>query len=272
MCNTGFVSEIQRFSLGDGDGIRTTVFMQGCNLRCPWCHNPETINPDGSVLFYENLCVSCGKCADGCLNGARKVSGKYMTSGEVFDIISQDAEFYAQSNGGVTISGGEPLMQINFCVELAKKCFDNDISVIIDTAGYAAFDTFEKIIPFADCFYFDIKCGIENYKEIGADGGLIYDNLSRLSRISKTIARIPVIPGFNDNGEIMENLAGFLCDNNIREAHLLPFHRLGSGKYKALGLKYAFEDCVPEPKGSLEKLEIFTEIFTGRNIKVLLED
>jgi pyruvate formate lyase activating enzyme len=269
MCNTGFISEIQRFSLGDGDGIRTTVFMQGCNLHCPWCHNPETINKNGSLLFYKNLCVSCGKCADGCLNGVKKFSAQHMAVYEVYNIILQDIEFYAKSNGGLTISGGEPLLQIDFCVELAEKCFENNISVIIDTAGDVPFDTFEKIIPFVDCFYFDLKSDIEGYNKIGADGKHVYDNLSRLAAISKTVARIPVIPGFNNSRDNMENFAEFLCDINIYETHLLPFHRLGSGKYKALGLKYDFEDCPPE---STDNLKIFAEIFTSKNIKVLLEE
>jgi len=268
MNNTGLISEIQRFSLGDGGGIRTTVFMQGCNLRCPWCHNPETIDPEGSILFYKNLCVSCGKCADGCLNGARKVSGKRMAVDEVYHIISQDIEFYIKSNGGATISGGEPLLQIDFCIELAKKCFENNISVIIDTAGDVPFDTFEKMIPFIDCFYFDLKCDIESYKKIGADGKRVYNNLSRLSSITetKTVVRIPVIPGVNSNHEVINSFAGFLSDLNICEAHLLPFHRLGSGKYPALGLKYAFDDCVPE---SNDTIKSFIKIFENKNIKTV---
>jgi len=269
MCNTGFISEIQRFSLGDGEGIRTTVFMQGCNLNCPWCHNPETINKNGSVLFYKNLCVSCGKCEYGCLNGAKKISGKNMTVDEVYNIISQDTEFYIKSNGGVTLSGGEPLLQIDFCLDLAKKCFDNNISVIIDTAGDVPFDAFEKLIPFADYFYFDLKCDISGYKKINADGRRVYDNLSKISAMSKTVARIPVIPGINNNSKIMKNFAEFLSGINICEAHLLPFHRLGSGKYKALGLKYDFDDCVSE---SIDSVKKFIKIFKNKNIKILLQD
>ena len=201
------------------------------------------------------------------MNGARVVSGKRMTVDEVYSIISQDIEFYAKSNGGVTISGGEPLLQAGFCIELAKKCFDNNITVIIDTAGDVPFDKFEKIIPFVDCFYFDLKGDIEEYKQIGANGRRIYDNLSRLSAVSKTVARIPVIPGFNNNNKIMDGLAEFLSGINIYETHLLPFHRLGSGKYKALGLKYDFENCVPE---SNESMECFVEIFVNKNIKTVL--
>jgi len=296
MCNTGLISDIQRFSLGDGDGIRTTVFMQGCNLLCPWCHNPETINNNGSLLLYKNLCVSCGgcknacpeniidikdnceiadrnkcilcgKCENACLNNAIKLSGKRMTVDEVFGVIMQDAEFYAKSSGGVTLSGGEPLLQIDFCVELAKKCFENNISVVVDTAGDVPLDIFERIIPFTDCFYFDLKSIIEDYEKINANGGRIYDNLARLSAVCKTVARIPVIPGFNDSDEIMESFAGFLSGINIHEAHFLPFHRLGSGKYRALGLKYTFEDYIPE---SDDYMEHFVKIFTDKKIEIVL--
>lgn len=314
MCNPsniGFVSEIQRFSLGDGGGIRTTVFMQGCNLRCPWCHNPETLNKKGALLLYKNLCVSCGrckkvcpeniiniinivnnntnninncvitdrnkcilcgKCESACMNGAIKLSGKYMTPNEVYGVVSQDIEFYNKSDGGVTISGGEPLLQADFCVEFAKKCFENNINVIIDTAGDVPYDIFELINQFVNNFYFDLKTTLENYSKIGADGKRIYDNLSRLSAISKIIARIPIIPGFNDSCEIMQRLAGFLADINIHEAYFLPFHRLGSGKYKALGVEYAFEDCIPAASEFNKSIEHFIGIFLGKNIKILLEE
>ena len=258
----GYISDIQRFSLGDGDGIRTTVFMQGCNLCCPWCHNPETININGSRLFYKHLCVSCGRCKtdeNTCPNGAIKISGKRMSLDEVFAIITQDTEFYKKSNGGITLSGGEPLLQIDFCTELARKCRENNISVIIDTAGDVSFETFEKIIPFTNCFYFDLKTDINGYQKISANGERIYDNLSRLSTISKTVARIPIVPGFNDSIAAMESFAVFLSTIKISGVHLLPFHRLGSGKYKALGQTYAYEDHPPtSPETLLRCIDIFT--------------
>ena len=249
---TGMVSEIQRFSVGDGDGIRTTVFMQGCNLRCPWCHNPETIPMEGARLVYKHLPDEV------------KISGKHMTVGEVFDIVVQDMEFYKKSNGGITLSGGEPLLQVDFCVELARKCRDNAISVIIDTAGDVPFESIEKVIPFTDCFYYDLKCDIDDYKKIGANGQRVFDNLLRLASISKVVARLPIVPGFNDG--MMETLAEFLSTTAITEVHLLPFHRLGSGKYKALGLTYAYESHAPCPA------DRFVEHFTRKNLICTIEN
>jgi pyruvate formate lyase activating enzyme len=171
---------------------------------------------------------------------AIKLSGKYMTADEVFDIIAQDKIFYDKSGGGVTLSGGEPLLQAGFCFELAKKCAENNISVIIDTAGDVPLEIFEQLVPVTSCFYFDLKSDIDGYKKTGGDGERVYDNLLYLAKINKAAVRIPVIPGFNIKA--MGNLADFLCGANIREVYILPFHRLGSGKYNALGLEYIYEN------------------------------
>jgi pyruvate formate lyase activating enzyme len=187
-----------------------------------------------------------------------------MNVNEVFGIISQDKEFYDKSGGGVTISGGEPLLQADFCADLAEKCTENNISVIIDTAGNVPFDVFEKLIPYVKCFYFDLKCGTEKYQKLGADGKRIYDNLSKLSDSADVSVRIPVIPEFNDNAETMEMFAEFLGGKNIREVYLLPFHRLGAGKYKALGLDYSFGGVSPESEQSVKP---FADIFADKNIK-----
>jgi len=186
-----------------------------------------------------------------------------MTVNDVFDIVAQDMEFYKKSNGGVTISGGEPLLQADFCSELAKKCQQNDISVIIDTAGDVPFEAFEKVTPFVDCFYYDLKCDIDGYKKIGANGQRVFENLSRLCMASKTVARIPMVPRFNE--DMMETLADFLSTTGISEVHLLPFHRLGSGKYKALGLTYAYENHVPESASR------FVECFIRKSLTCIIE-
>ena len=229
MREQAIISDIQHFSLGDGPGIRTTVFFKGCNLHCPWCHNPETISPKPELLYFERLCISCGKCAalcgchkitDGrhefersqcsscgkcahsCPSGALKFYGQAMTAEEIIEDILQDEDFYRQSSGGVTLSGGEPLLQADFCAHLAKMCKQNGIKVLLDTAGNVNYSQFEKVLPYIDCVYLDLK-GADSEKMqklTGANMELILDNLRRLIRdnISATV-RIPIIPQYNDD-------------------------------------------------------------------------
>ena len=288
MDNYGLISKIQRFSLGDGPGIRSTVFTQGCNMRCPWCHNPETIPKDGVVLLYENLCGKCGTCKKACLeqimencrisdrkkctlcgrcetvcpNGAIVVSGKRMSMEDVFDYIAEDMPYYTESGGGITVSGGEPLLQADFCAALAEKCSTNGINVIIDTAGNVPFSSFESLIPFTNCFYFDIKTDIAGYVKIYGNKKIINDNLVRLSGLCDVVVRIPVIPGFNDQDSVMEAISNELSGIKIKEVHLLPFHRLASGKYRALELKYVFAET--EPCTDIDKIK---KIFVQKQIK-----
>ena len=271
MHKSGLISKIQRFSLGDGPGIRTTIFMQGCNLVCPWCHNPETVPKKGAVLYYADRCTSCGKCIkvcpvqaiddnhiinkshcdycgkceDACLSNSIKVSGTRMTVDGVYTYIIEDMPYYVKSKGGITLSGGEPLLQHEFCIEIAKKCFQNKISVIVDTAGDVPFSTFEMLIPYVECFYFDVKTNKENYKKIGGDGKRIYSNLESLALKTKVVVRIPVIPGFNTENDDVDMIVKTISQMNICEVQLLPFHRLGVGKYKAVGLDYSYADIEP---------------------------
>ena len=237
----GRVNNIQRFSLGDGEGIRTTVFLQGCNLRCPWCHNPETLSHESPGM--KRICAE-----------------------EVFSIIAQDVPFYKKSNGGATLSGGEPLLQPAFCVAVARLCHGHGISVVVDTAGDVPFEVLKKILPFVDCFYFDIKASLAGYEKIGADGRRVYENFTRLSEVANVFARVPVVPGFNDGD--MEGIAEFLSAAKISGAHLLPFHRLGSGKYKALGLRYAFGDSPPVADETMQRL---VELFARKNVRCEIE-
>ena len=260
MCDYGLISKIQRFSLGDGPGIRTTVFIQGCNLHCHWCHNPETIPANGAIMLYDNLCgvcglcqkvcpkriinnchisdrtkcALCGKCEEICPNNAIIISGKKMSVGHVYDYVAEDMAYYNESGGGITISGGEPLLQPGFCTALAKKCAKNDINVIIDTAGDVPFTYFEQMIPYVDCFYYDIKTTPTGYANIGGDGDRTYDNLKRLSRLCSVVVRIPTITGYNDSN--MGNITQNLRIMGISEIEFLPFHSLGTGKNRALGL------------------------------------
>ena len=290
MCNLGFISDLQHFSTGDGDGIRTTVFMQGCNLSCWWCHNPETIDINGSLLFYETLCVNCrkceetcpsnvhsftngkhlinrdhcklaGKCEQVCPQNALKVSGKQYELSHVMDYIMEDIDFYKKSNGGVTISGGEPLLQIDFCVELAKACFEKDINVIVDTAGNVPFEYFQRIIPYTKTFFYDFKANSEEgYREkIGGSYKLILENLKRLIDMGcDVVVRIPIIPGHNDTVEYMKKAAEVLKGIGAEKVQLLPFHRLGTAKYKALAKEYFYAETKPvTQEKAIELLRVF---------------
>ncbi|MBR6645880.1 MAG: glycyl-radical enzyme activating protein [Clostridia bacterium] len=285
MSKTGLISKIQHFSLGDGPGIRTTVFMQGCNLRCTWCHNPETIKaksvllcyetkctlcglcgkvcPKGAISFEngkrivdENLCNYCGTCETLCPQDAIMMSGKEKTADEVFLEIMKDADFYPGSNGGVTFSGGEPLLQADFCAKIAKKCKEQNIHVLVDTAGCVTYANFEKILPYCDLFYFDLKASNnkEFEKACGGNFDLVTDNLKKLASVSNVIVRMPIIPGYNDNAEYIETCAKILTDTDVKRVDLLPFHRLGSSKYHALGLDYLYDNIKPPEMSEMEKL------------------
>lgn len=242
-----YISSIQHFSLGDGDGIRTTVFFKGCNLHCPWCHNPETISATTHMLKFSN--------------GIQQVCGKRFTVDEVLAEVLSDKDFYDESGGGVTLSGGEVLLQIDGATELAKKLKQNGISVIVDTAGNVPYEYFQKINTFVDEYYFDLKAANEkDYKDvIGGSFKLVVDNMKRLvAEGCKVRARIPLIPNFNDSAEYSENMCAILREIGITKVDLLPFHRLGVAKYKALNINYAYAD---NPPVTLEQAKKTSQIY-----------
>ena len=229
------VSCIQRFSTGDGPGIRTTVFLKGCNLKCPWCHNPENISPAPQMLEYKyaNKIVSYGKV---------------MTVEQIVSDIMEDIEFYRAGNGGVTISGGEPMLQYKGVAELSKTLNDNGISVIIDTAGSVPWDNFAALLDYTDIFFYDYKtAGEDDYKDVcGGDKTLVLSNLKKLISSNKKVhVRIPLIPGFNMSEIDCENICEDLIYAGAEVVDLLPFHRLGSAKYEALNLDYAYKNTQP---------------------------
>ena len=243
------VSDIQHFSTGDGPGIRTTVFLKGCNLRCPWCHNPETAVPGTQTLRFRG--------------GVVKTYGKTMTVGEIACDILEDAEFFAESGGGATLSGGEPLLQAQGVAELAEILLEKNVSTLVDTAGCVPFSAFETVLPYVRDFYFDLKTAdADRYAEvIGGDIGLITDNLTGLVRSGARVkARIPFIPGFNDGPEDCEKLARLAAHCGCTEASLLPFHRLGTAKYEALGIDYKYKNTLPPGRDAVaEAVRIYAE-------------
>ena len=254
--NKAIFFDIQRNSFVDGPGIRTTVFFKGCNLRCAWCHNPESQSAKPQMMFYKDKCTGCGKCKSVCpyhleqceLCGkctlycpvdARKVCGKEHSVDEVLKEVLKDQAFYETSGGGVTFSGGECMLQIDFLAEILKKCKENGIHTAVDTAGHIPFESFEKILPYTDLFLYDIKIfDSQKHKQyVGVSNELILDNLKKLfERKAKLWIRVPVIPDVNDSIEEIQKIKDFLKTIGTAEKiELLPYHAMGENKYRAIG-------------------------------------
>lgn len=295
--NKALIFNIQKFSIHDGPGIRTTVFFKGCPLSCLWCHNPESqnfkketmISKDKCTLCgrcitkcnnhviklfnnkivndFEN-CISCGTCVDFCFNNAREVVGEELTVAEIIKEIEKDRVFYDESNGGVTFSGGEAMVQIDALEDLARNCKEKGISVAVDTCGYAPFSSFERIMDNVDLFLYDIKL-MDNElhkKYVGTDNVLILENLIKLSERGANInLRIPVICGINDDNVTMESIIEFVKNTNIRDVNLLPYHDIAKNKYDKLGKEYK-EDLMSKP--SEERMEEIKNMFEKYGYKV----
>lgn len=250
------IFDIERNSYVDGPGIRTTVFFKGCNLRCAWCHNPESQSAKPQMMFYKNKCTGCGKCKEKCPHNlesceicgkctiycphdAREICGKEYTVDEVLKEIIKDKSIYEGSGGGVTFSGGECMLQIDFLEEILKECKKNGIHTAVDTAGHVPYEYFERIIPCTDLFLYDIKCrNSEKHKKYtGVGNELILENLKKLLASEKSVwIRIPVIPTVNDTEEDMQKIKALLKDYPMPEKiELLPYHAMGEHKYAAIG-------------------------------------
>lgn len=238
------IFDIQRNSFVDGPGIRTTVFFKGCNLKCAWCHNPESQNMQKEILFHKNKCTGCGRCKKInedfiCFNDAKKICGKEYTVDEILKEILKDRAFYENSDGGVTFSGGECMLQIDFLEEILKKCKENGIHTAVDTAGNVPWDFFERIIPYTDLFLYDIKAtDNEIHKEYtGAENIQILKNLGKLLENGVAVwVRVPIISGVNDTEKEMNNIKVFFKEHGCPlKTELLPYHEMGEHKYDALG-------------------------------------
>ncbi|MDR1419813.1 MAG: glycyl-radical enzyme activating protein [Treponema sp.] len=265
----GLVTNIQRFSTDDGPGIRTTVFFKGCTLSCRWCHNPETISPKKQLQFQEEACGACGACAricpagahslaggrhelnrrnctgcfacvEACLYGALEAQGRDMTPGDLAEQLLRDKPFYDNSGGGVTFSGGEPLLQAGFCADTMRLLKEKGIHTAVDTAGNVGWEQFQKTLPWTDLFLFDIKLAEEQkHREwTGAGNSLILENFARLCDTGKDIwIRTPIITGVNDDDDESLKRAALIKDRKtVKKVELLPYHAYGMGKYAALGM------------------------------------
>lgn len=242
------IFDIQRNSFVDGPGIRTTVFFKGCNLKCAWCHNPESQAAKPQIMFYPDKCTKCGRCRDItekdmdfiCFNDAKEICGKEYTSDEVFGEILKDKAFYVSSNGGVTFSGGECMLQIDFLCEILKKCKENGIHTAVDTAGNVPWEYFERILKYTDLFLYDIKLfdSEKHTKYTGCGNKVILDNLKKLFKAdAKVYIRIPIISGVNASMDEMQKIKSFLQPYQPVKIELLPYHKLGTHKYDALNME-----------------------------------
>ncbi len=260
------ITDIKRFAVHDGDGIRTTVFFKGCPLRCIWCHNPETYSPKKQLAFYghkcslcgdctkvcelhktadgvhtvdREKCLHCGKCVQVCPADALKIYGTEMTVNEILNIVLEDKAFYESSGGGVTLSGGECLIYPDFCAELLKKCKGNGINTAVDTCGYVPRESLDKVIPYTDVFLYDIKAIDDKLhkKCTGVSNRLILDNLRYLDGIGcKTEIRIPCVPNVNDSEIDKINEFVSTLKNTVR-TRVLKYHNFARSKYKALEIR-----------------------------------
>ena len=270
------IFEIKRFAVHDGDGIRTTVFLKGCPLKCVWCHNPEGIDFKSQLAYYKEKCIGCaqcvnvctnnahyfenglhiydrekcvycGKCQDVCLGNSLYFYGKEMSVDEIFPLLMEDKEFYDNSNGGVTLSGGECLMQIDFCASLLKKLKENGIHTAVDTCGFVSKEALDKVIPHTDIFLYDIKAIDEDVhiKCTGQSNKIILENLKYLDECGKKIEiRIPYVPNFNDDQ--ITKIADFLRNlKNIEKVKVLPYHNYAKSKYMALNMENTLPDKLP---------------------------
>ena len=288
----GIVTDIQRFSLNDGAGIRTTVFLKGCNMKCSWCHNPETISAHSQLMFYGNKCIGCGKCFQACPQGAHKmVSGKHvidrnlctncgkcteicyaealvmcgklMSTDDVMKQIRQDKAYYDASHGGVTISGGEVLCNSAFAEELADKCHAEGIEVAIETNLSIPFEKANRLFEKVDFIMCDLKIFEDAlHKEYtGISNKVVLENIKKLDELNKpVIVRTPLIPGVTDTKENISAIAKYIKGmKNLQRYELLNFNPLGEGKYRSLDKENAFEKARPLSEDALTDIVAYLE-------------
>ena len=272
----GFIYDLQRFAIHDGPGIRTLVYMKGCPLKCLWCSSPQTqhskieimhneinckkcgrcidvcpvhvitISDEDGIIIDRDLCKYCGQCVESCPNQALKLIGYYITSEELFQEVNKDSPFYRRSNGGVTVGGGEPTMQLDFVTAFLKRCKQIYINTAIETCGYVKWDGMEDLLKYVDLVYIDIKhMDPTVHKELtGVSNELILENAKKISAIKPMIIRIPVIPGCNDSEENITATARFASNlgENLKRIDLLPYHKFGTQTYIRIGMEYKLTD------------------------------
>ncbi len=286
--DSSLIFNLQQFSTEDGPGIRTTVFLKGCPLRCPWCHNPEGLRPGPDLMWYDvrclglkdclkacpekalNLgpegmqidrgrCTLCGKCRDACPTGALEIIGRCFTPEELVSELLKDQVFYQTSGGGVTFSGGEPMMQTNFLSQILPRCKEAGVHVALDTSGAVSWERYEKILPWADLILFDLKLMDEerHRRATGLSNAMILENARRLAAAGKPMwIRTPVIPGYTDDSENIRWIGDFIQEAlpTVQRWDLLAYTNLGQPKYHRLDLPYLLETTPLLTRSMMETL------------------
>lgn len=299
---TGTIFNIQRYCLHDGPGIRTTVFLKGCPLKCIWCQNPEGLKQASELIVHRNRCLKCGTCRDVCLqeainydrrglivdrekcincfeciplcpSKALEKAGRTVRVNDLVYELLQDRIIFEESGGGVTVSGGEPLMQFHFLQALLRELKNETIHTTVDTCGYAEWPVFEKIAEYTDLFLYDLKL-VDDYKSIkytGVSNLLILENLKYLQRCGCTLrVRVPLVPSVNDSMEDLKTMGAFLEHCAIDVIELLPYHYFGIDKYECLNLSYQMNKSSSLHLQQLDKAGVILEtygirIFDGEN-------
>jgi len=297
----GWIFDIQRFSIHDGPGIRTTVFLKGCPLRCVWCHNPEGMGPEPVLSFVPAKCIGCGYCVRVCPNGAHRMDpeeghvldrelcrvcgscteecyaealelvGREATVDEVIDEVLRDRSFYETSGGGMTLSGGEPMTQTDFTEVLLRRAKQERLHTCVDTCGYCDFSCFQRILKYVDLFLYDVKdMDDARHREFtGVPNGLVLDNVEALHRSgARILLRLPIIPGYNDRQDHFERVAMLARRlGDIEGVEILPYHKLGTSKLERLGLPDAMPRR-PEPVDE-DRMALWISALRERGVNVV---
>lgn len=299
MESDGLIFNIQKFSVHDGPGIRTTVFFKGCPLNCWWCHNIESQSFEKDPMLRRDLCDGCGACVASCPQGAigiekgraltdpgacvrcgqcvvycpqngRSICGRSMSAGEILREVAKDKVFYEQSGGGVTFSGGEPLAQIDLLVELLQGCREQGFHAVVDTSGYAPWSHLERIIGLTDLFLYDVKLMDDeaHARFTGVSNETILENLRRLAlETDRIFIRFPVIPGINDDEANLAATVAYLKTIRFQQINLLAYHGMGRGKASQLGLSYKMEGTAPP---SPQRMEQIRTLFESAGFKAVI--